>query len=212
MPSTLRRRGAIGKALPTLPELLYLADVPYDASATKKRLLDAAFDEFAERGLAGARVDRIAEQASANKQAIYAYFGSKEDLFRAVLTDRCDAALASVPFDSEDLGTFALGLFDHLVADPRIMRLAMWKRLELPSEEAHAAFRIRALTKAESLAGPSRQRAEDLYALVLGMASALFVHGPVATEPLSPRRFATFRASLERAIPAVIEDFRARPR
>src|SRR3954466_7832207 len=147
----------------------------YDSNATKKRLLDAAFNEFAELGLAGARVDRIAEAASANKQAIYAYFGSKDDLFRAVLAERCEAALASVPFEAEDLAGFALGLFDHLLAEPKIMRLALWKQLELPAAEAPAGFRIKALTKAQSLAGPSRQRAEDLYTLVLGMTSALLV-------------------------------------
>ena len=54
----------------------------YDSAATRARLLDAAHSEFAERGLAGARVDRIAAAAQANKQAIYAYFGSKEQLFR----------------------------------------------------------------------------------------------------------------------------------
>lgn len=49
----------------------------YDSAATRARLLDAAHAEFAERGLAGARVDRIAAAAQANKQAIYAYFGSR---------------------------------------------------------------------------------------------------------------------------------------
>jgi AcrR family transcriptional regulator len=44
--------------------------LPYD-SATRARLLDAAYAEFSERGLAGARVERIAAVASANKQAIY---------------------------------------------------------------------------------------------------------------------------------------------
>src|SRR4051812_5313124 len=100
------------------------ARVPYDSTATKKRLLDAAFDEFAERGLAGARVDAIALAAAANKQAIYAYYGSKGGLFRAVLAERCDSALASVPFVAEDLAGFAMGLFEHLVEDPRILRLA----------------------------------------------------------------------------------------
>ncbi len=41
-----------------------------DAEATKKRLLDAAAAEFAEFGIAGARVDRIALAAKANKSMI----------------------------------------------------------------------------------------------------------------------------------------------
>ena len=55
------------------------------AEATRQRILDAARAEFAANGLAGARVDDIAARAGANKRMIYAYFGSKEDLWIAVL-------------------------------------------------------------------------------------------------------------------------------
>ena len=41
--------------------------MPGDAQATKRRLLAAATAEFAAHGLAGARVDRIAAAARANK-------------------------------------------------------------------------------------------------------------------------------------------------
>lgn len=56
-----------------------------DAEATKQRIMSSAKKEFAKHGLAGARVDVIAERAKANKRMIYHYFGSKEDLFQAVL-------------------------------------------------------------------------------------------------------------------------------
>ena len=58
-----------------------------DAEATRKRILAAAKREFARFGLGGARVDRIAERAKANKRMIYHYFGSKEDLFTAVVEE-----------------------------------------------------------------------------------------------------------------------------
>ena len=58
-----------------------------DAEATKKRILLAAKKAFAKKGLAGARVDDIAENASANKRMIYHYFGDKENLFLRVLED-----------------------------------------------------------------------------------------------------------------------------
>ncbi|MFN3613385.1 MAG: TetR/AcrR family transcriptional regulator [Rubrimonas sp.] len=58
---------------------------PRDAEATRRRILEAAKREFAERGLGGARVDAIAERADTNKRMIYHYFGGKEALFRAVL-------------------------------------------------------------------------------------------------------------------------------
>jgi len=63
-------------------------DVPKSGSraeATRRRILDAALAEFAEKGLAGARVDEIAARANANKRMIYAYYVSKEDLWLTVL-------------------------------------------------------------------------------------------------------------------------------
>jgi AcrR family transcriptional regulator len=56
-----------------------------DADRSQQTILLAARDEFALYGLAGARVDRIAERAEINKRLIYYYFKSKDDLFLAVL-------------------------------------------------------------------------------------------------------------------------------
>ena len=56
-----------------------------DADRSQLAILASARDEFAERGLAGARMDSIAERAGLNKRLIYYYFGSKDDLFLAVL-------------------------------------------------------------------------------------------------------------------------------
>ena len=56
-----------------------------DADRSQAAILLAARDEFARHGLAGARVDRIAERADVNKRLIYYYFTSKDDLFLAVL-------------------------------------------------------------------------------------------------------------------------------
>lgn len=56
-----------------------------DADRSQGTILAAARDEFAEYGLGGARVDRIAERAGLNKRLIYYYFDDKEQLFQAVL-------------------------------------------------------------------------------------------------------------------------------
>lgn len=53
--------------------------------ATKASILAAARAEFAERGLDGGRVDSIAKRARANKQLVYYYFGSKDELYKAAL-------------------------------------------------------------------------------------------------------------------------------
>lgn len=56
-----------------------------DADRSQAIILAAARDEFAEYGLGGARMDRIAERAGLNKRLIYYYFEDKETLFQAVL-------------------------------------------------------------------------------------------------------------------------------
>jgi AcrR family transcriptional regulator len=52
---------------------------------TRANIIDVATAEFAERGLSGARVDRIAERTNTSKRMLYYYFGDKDGLYRAVL-------------------------------------------------------------------------------------------------------------------------------
>jgi AcrR family transcriptional regulator len=56
-----------------------------DPEGMRLRILEAAKQEFANHGLAGARVDRIAAKADANKRMLYYHVGNKEDLYLAVL-------------------------------------------------------------------------------------------------------------------------------
>ncbi|WP_437317001.1 TetR family transcriptional regulator [Sorangium sp. So ce385] len=184
--------------------------MPYDSAATKKRLLDAALDEFAERGLAGARVDRIADKASANKQAIYAYFGSKEDLFRSVLEERCKSVFDAVPFDPSDLPAFVAGVFDHLVENPKSVRMMMWRQLELPDEAEHeaAAAKVCALGAAHELGVTSKQCAEDLFVLLLGLPMAWFTFAssqPAARGAAAQQRLHAFRRSMIAAAEAIVK-------
>lgn len=55
------------------------------ARVSPERILQAAALEFAERGFAGARVDRIARRARVNKAMLYYHFGSKAGLYRTLL-------------------------------------------------------------------------------------------------------------------------------
>ncbi len=68
-----------------MPKAATVETRPRDAERSQKDILDAALAEFAEHGLGGARMDRIAERAAVNKRLIYYYFESKESLFLAVL-------------------------------------------------------------------------------------------------------------------------------
>src|SRR3954462_14991298 len=100
-----------------------------DAAATRARILEAAAAEFANFGIAGARVDRIADTAGANKAMLYRYFGSKDDLFEAVFTAHVLAFVDAVRFDATDLPAYAGRLFDSYVDHPRTLRLTHWYQL-----------------------------------------------------------------------------------
>ena len=58
------------------------------------QILDAAFHEFGEHGLAGARLDDIAKRAQVAKGTIYLYFPNKEALFREMVHTTIVTALA----------------------------------------------------------------------------------------------------------------------
>ena len=88
-----------------------------DAERTRLAILAAAEREFSTKGLAGARVDTIAEESGVNKRMIYYYFGSKEDLYVAAL-ERAYVAMR----ESET----ALRL-DHLAPLDAVLRLVEFK-------------------------------------------------------------------------------------
>jgi AcrR family transcriptional regulator len=60
---------------------------------SRKALLDAALDEFADRGYREASVERVAERAGYSKGAVYWHFDGKPGLFLALLEERLDAAM-----------------------------------------------------------------------------------------------------------------------
>jgi AcrR family transcriptional regulator len=100
------------------------------AEETKSRILSAAFQEFAEYGVAGARVDRIAKNAECNKNLIYVYFESKEALFATVLDHHLADAYAGLDFTPENLPDLARRVFDYARANPDVYRLLAWATLE----------------------------------------------------------------------------------
>ena len=56
-----------------------------NSQKSKEDILTAAEALFAEKGIYGTRVDEIAKEAKINKRMIYEYYGSKEELYKAVL-------------------------------------------------------------------------------------------------------------------------------
>jgi len=125
----------------------------WDTERTRRLLLDAAAAEFSARGLAGARVDRIAAAAGVNKERIYSYFGDKDGLFTAVIGDRLAAVMDAVSITGTGLDAltdYAGRIFDYHSAHPELARLTFWEGLEdgaPAAEEARAAACERKVTR-----------------------------------------------------------------
>ncbi|WP_396206980.1 TetR/AcrR family transcriptional regulator [Gemmatimonas sp.] len=73
-----------------------------DPEARPHQILDAAFHEFGNRGLAGARLDDIAKRAGVAKGTIYLYFPNKEALFREMVRTTIGQAIADAEARSAD--------------------------------------------------------------------------------------------------------------
>ena len=70
---------------------------------TRQRLLDAAAEVFARRGLDGASLDEIAAEAGLTKGAVYSNFANKEELVLAVLIERTRARTQTT-LDNVEIG------------------------------------------------------------------------------------------------------------
>ncbi|MFI6348450.1 TetR/AcrR family transcriptional regulator [Streptomyces sp. NPDC050560] len=100
-----------------------------DPERTKARILDAAMEEFAAKGFAGARVSAIAGRAGVNQQLIAYYFDGKEGLYRE-MGRRWRAYEAAAFPDGMDLGEMVKGYVRASVADHHSGRLLAWDGLE----------------------------------------------------------------------------------
>ena len=125
-----------------------------DPAKNRERILAAALAEFSRHGLGGARVDRIASRARANKRMLYYYFGSKDDLFLAVL----EASYAQIRNAERSLHLDHLEpraalerlvgfTWDYLIAHPEFMTL-------LNSENLHKGRHVRRSPRVPQLHSP----------------------------------------------------------
>jgi AcrR family transcriptional regulator len=103
-----------------------------DPERTRADILEVAMREFAEKGLAGARIDLIAESMRTSKRMIYYYFGSKEGLYVAVLEEAyrrmrsIEAGLHLEDLPPEDALRKLVGFtVDYQLAHPEFIRLVM---------------------------------------------------------------------------------------
>jgi AcrR family transcriptional regulator len=184
--------------------------MPRDAQATRERILAAAVEEYARHGLAGARVDRIAANAPANKRAIYEYFGDKVALFVAVQEVVTRDLMTSVPLDPADLPGYAGRLFDYHQARPAALRMNQWRQLELPDlpdsvDPAEYAAFLRSVQErpgaAEEGALPALDLSQIVFSVVTGWSMALDAYLQVAgVRRDDPDAVARYRASVVEAV------------
>lgn len=79
----------------------------------RQRVLDAAFDELIERGYEKVTMLAIARRAGASKETLYSWFGNREGLFRAMITENADATSEGVrrALTGNDDPTHTLAMF-----------------------------------------------------------------------------------------------------
>ncbi|MEV1113858.1 TetR family transcriptional regulator [Actinosynnema sp. NPDC049800] len=182
-------------------------------AATRQRILDVATREFAEHGIAGARIERIIAAARTNKAQLYAYFGSKEGLFDAIFSGSLERIVNVVPIDAADLADWAVRLYDEYLRRPDLIRLATWARLErrptghlVDDADRLDDGKLRAIAEAQEAGLVRAGDPFDLMALVIALSMAWSpvsnVYAATADEPAAThdRRRALLRDSVRRAV------------
>jgi len=109
--------------------------VTRDPVRTQERILAAALAEFADGGLAGARVDRIARRAGVNKRMLYHYFGGKQELFRRLVSHKVEERSKQRESHGEDVATSLPLNFLHNCHDADWVRLLAWESLQTVNDQ-----------------------------------------------------------------------------
>lgn len=144
-----------------------------DPDKTREDILAVATEEFATRGLAGGRVDAIAERTRTSKRMIYYYFGGKDGLYLAVLEKayrkirslEADLELSGMP-PLDAMRTLINTTFDHDEANPDFVRL-------VSIENIHHAEHMRRSSEIPDLNISIIKEIDDI--LRRGRASGVFV-------------------------------------
>ncbi len=148
-------------------------------SELRDTILSAARSEFAQYGLAGARIDRIAKSAGASKERLYAHFGDKEALFRSVVAADAAEFFAAVRLRADAVPEFAGDIYDLACRRPEHVRMITWANLEglaldVPPIEDRESFLDRdiGVIEAAQAAGyvDAAWRPMDLLVLLFGVA------------------------------------------
>jgi AcrR family transcriptional regulator len=104
----------------------------WDTQETRRRLKQAACEEFTARGPDGTTMARIAARAGINKERLYNYFGDKRQLFETVLVEELENLAISLGANAPGLGNIGEWtgcIFDYHAENPYLIRLLLWEGL-----------------------------------------------------------------------------------
>ncbi|MDF1777720.1 MAG: TetR/AcrR family transcriptional regulator [Rhizobiaceae bacterium] len=140
-----------------------------NAADTKEKILQAARNEFAQHGFAGARTERIVAKAGSNPRMLYHYFGSKSALYVTVLEEALgDLRSAELKIDVDHLEPLEglMQLFDfmnrHFQTNRHLVRLLM-------NENVQKARYLKTSTRVSQMSSPVLRLIDDF--LVRGVAA-----------------------------------------
>ncbi|WP_202638829.1 TetR/AcrR family transcriptional regulator [Bailinhaonella thermotolerans] len=126
-----------------------------DPERTRERILEAATEEFGEKGYAGARVSAIARRAGVNAQLISYYFDGKAGLYRA-LSQRWEALSSDISRDDAPLDEVVAAFVTASQGNRAWTRLLAWENLASEETPGDAGGRERA----ESRGGQAESRGQ----------------------------------------------------
>ncbi|GAA2816394.1 TetR/AcrR family transcriptional regulator [Saccharopolyspora taberi] len=153
-------------------------------SVRERQILDAAVDVFAAQGFHPASMDEISETAGISKPMIYAYLGSKEELFVACIRREADRLLEAI--------RGAVG--EDLRADQQLWRgLRSFFEYTQEHRSSWAVLHRQALAQGEPFSGELaewRRQAMELISVLLARATA------ASDQPMQPEQMQPFAAAL----------------
>lgn len=133
-----------------------------DPEGMRKRILEAATAEFANHGFGGARIERIAKVAGANKRMLYYHVGNKEELYLEVL----EGTYVAIRAAEKLLNLETLAPIDALA---RLLQFTWHYYLEHPEflsllsiENMHRAKFLKKSRKVKLLHSPFVQLIDDI--------------------------------------------------
>ena len=95
--------------------------------STEQRILQAARKVFSRKGMAGARMQEVADEAGINKALLHYYFRSKQQLFEGVIKDSAQRQFGCIwdslkQFDSlfPAIEAFVAAYLDRMIEDPML--------------------------------------------------------------------------------------------